>query len=94
VGKYVKVNEQWFHVIGVVGPQLSAQTPLAGLAAQDLNNLIYVPLYAAMLRLEDTYSELRDEIDGIYLHLDARDDSFHDGGGGAQHPDRIAPQRR
>jgi putative ABC transport system permease protein len=76
VGKYVKVNEQWFHVIGVVGPQLSAQTPLAGLPAQDLNNLIYVPLYAAMLRLEDTYSEVRDEIDGIYLHLDARTDSF------------------
>ncbi len=76
VGKYVKVNEQWFHVIGVVGPQLSAQTPLAGLPAQDLNNLIYVPLYAAMLRLEDTYSRVRDEIDGIYLHLDARTDSF------------------
>jgi putative ABC transport system permease protein len=76
VGKYVKVNEQWFHVIGVVGPQLSAQTPLAGLPSQDLNNLIYVPLYAAMLRLEGTYSEIRDEIDGIYLHLDARDDSF------------------
>jgi len=76
VGKYVKVNEQWFHVIGVVGPQLSAQTPLAGLPAQDLNNLIYIPLYAAMLRLEDTYSELRDEIDGIYLHLDSHTDSF------------------
>ncbi len=76
VGKYIKVNEQWFHVIGVAGPQLSAQTQLAGLPTQDLNNLIYVPLYAAMLRLEDTYSELQDEIDGIYLHLDARADSF------------------
>ncbi len=76
VGKYVKVNEQWFHVIGVVGPQLSSQTSLAGLPAQDLNNLIYVPLYSALLRLEDTYSELRDEIDGIYLHLDAHTDSF------------------
>jgi putative ABC transport system permease protein len=76
VGKYVKVNEQWFHVIGVLGPQLSSQTPVAGLPAQDLNNLIYVPLYAALLRLEDTYSEYHDEIDGIYLHLDARTDSF------------------
>ncbi len=76
VGKYVKVNEQWFHVIGVVGPQLSTQTPLAGLAAQDLNNLIYVPLYAAILRLEGGNSENEDEIDGIYLHLDAHTDSF------------------
>jgi putative ABC transport system permease protein len=76
VGKYIKVNEQWFHVIGVARPQLSAQTPLSGVPAQDLNNLIYVPLYAAMLRLEDTYSELRDEIDGIYLRLDAHTDSL------------------
>ncbi len=76
VGQHVKVNEQWFHVIGVVGPQLSVQTPVAGLPTQDLNNLIYVPLYAALLRLEDTYSELRDEIDGIYLHLNDAADSF------------------
>ena len=76
VGQYVKVNEQWLHVIGVVGPQLSAQTPLAGLQAQDLNNLIYVPLYAAIFRLEDTYSEIKDEIDGIYLQLKSSGDSF------------------
>jgi len=70
IGKYVKVNEQWFRVIGVVGPQLSAQTEVAGIPAQDRNNLIYVPLYSAIFRLEDTYSELKDEIDGIYLQLD------------------------
>jgi putative ABC transport system permease protein len=76
VGQYVKVNEQWFHVVGVVGPQLSAQTPLAGLQAQDLNNLIYVPLYAAIFRLEDRYSRTKDEIDGIYLQLKSAGDSF------------------
>jgi len=76
VGQYIKVNEQWFHVIGVVGPQLSAQTPLAGLQAQDLNNLIYVPLYAAIFRLEDTYSRIKDEIDGIYLQLKSSGDSL------------------
>jgi putative ABC transport system permease protein len=70
VGQYVKVNDQWFHVIGVVGPQLSSQTEVAGIPTQDLNNLIYVPLNAAIFRLEDTYSEMRDEIDGIYLRLD------------------------
>ncbi len=69
IGQYVKVNEQWFRVIGVVGPQLSSQTEIAGLSAQDLNNLIYVPLYAAVDRLEDTYSQVKDEIDGIYLRL-------------------------
>ena len=69
IGQYVKVNEQWFRVIGVVGPQLSAQTETAGIPSQDTNNLMYVPLSAATLRLEDTYSSLRDEIDGIYLRL-------------------------
>lgn len=74
IGKYIKVNEQWFHVIGVVGPQLSAQTEVAGIPAQDRNNLIYVPLYSAIFRLEDTYSDLKDEIDGIYLRLDSATD--------------------
>ena len=74
VGQYVKVNEQWFHVIGVVGPQLSSETEVAGIPAQDLNKLIYVPLYAAIFRLEDNYSRFRDEIDGIYLRLSASTD--------------------
>jgi putative ABC transport system permease protein len=69
IGQYLKVNEQWFHVIGVVGPLLSSQTEITGIPSQDLNNLIYVPLNAATLRLEDTYSDARDEIDGIYLRL-------------------------
>jgi putative ABC transport system permease protein len=70
IGQYVKVNEQWFHVIGVVGPQLSAQSDVAGIPAQDRNNLIYVPLYSAIFRLEDSYSDLKDEIDGVYLQMD------------------------
>jgi len=69
VGRYVKVNDQWFRVIGVAGPQLTVQTDVAGLPAQDRNNLIYVPLYAAIFRLEDSQSQYKDEIDGIYLQL-------------------------
>jgi putative ABC transport system permease protein len=69
IGQYVKVNEQWFRVIGVVGPQVSSQTDVAGIPAQDRNNLIYIPVAAAILRLEDSYSRFKDEIDGIYLQL-------------------------
>ncbi len=69
IDQYLKVNEQWFRVIGVAGPQLSSRTEVAGLPAQDLNNIVYVPLNAAILRLEDSYSNVRDEIDGIYLNL-------------------------
>jgi putative ABC transport system permease protein len=71
LGRFVKVNEQWFRVIGVAGAQAVVQGDVAGLPAQDRNNLIYVPTGAAMFRLEDTYSELRDEIDGVYLRLKA-----------------------
>jgi putative ABC transport system permease protein len=69
IGKYVKVNEVWFRVIGMVGPQVSSQTDVAGIPAQDRNNLIYVPVGAAILRLEDSYSRFKDEIDGIYLQM-------------------------
>jgi putative ABC transport system permease protein len=69
IGQHVKVNEQWFQVIGVAGPQLTVQTDIAGLPAQDRNSLIYVPLHAAIFRLEDGQSRMRDEIDGIYLQL-------------------------
>ena len=69
VGQYVKLNQQWFEVVGVASPQLSSQTEVAGVPSQDLNNVVYVPLKAALLRLEDSYSNVRDEIDGIYLHL-------------------------
>jgi putative ABC transport system permease protein len=69
LGRFVKINEQWFRVIGLAAAQAVAQTDLAGLPAQDRNNLIYMPIGAAMFRLEDTYSELRDEIDGVYLRL-------------------------
>ena len=69
IGEFVKANEQWFRVIGVVSPQLSADTAVAGLPAVDVNNAIYIPLQSAMERLEDSYSDVRDEIDGIYLQL-------------------------
>jgi putative ABC transport system permease protein len=69
IDQYVKVNEQWFRVIGVASPQLSSHTEVAGVPTQDSNDIIYVPLNAAILRLEDSYSDVRDEIDGIYLRL-------------------------
>jgi putative ABC transport system permease protein len=69
IGQYVKVNDQWFRVIGIVSPQLSAQTDVAGVPSADSNNIIYVPFRAAILRLQDSYSDVRDEIDGIYLNL-------------------------
>jgi putative ABC transport system permease protein len=74
VGRFIKVNEQWFAVVGVIAPQAVARGEIAGVPAQDRNNLIYVPATAALLRLEDNYSQFRDEIDGAYLRLRSADD--------------------
>ncbi len=69
IGQYIKANETWFRVIGVASPQLSSQTEVAGVPTQDLNNTMYIPLNSALLRMEDNYSDVRDEIDGIYLNI-------------------------
>ncbi len=70
VGRYVKTNQQWFTVVGVAGPEATAQADVAGVPAQDRNNVIYVPLMSAILRLEDALSWQKDEIDGIYLQFE------------------------
>ncbi|MGE5358750.1 MAG: ABC transporter permease [Bacteroidales bacterium] len=77
IGGMVKVNEQWFRVIGELAPQMSVEgNAPGGLPAQDRNNVIYVPLTAAVLRFEDSNSRLKDEIDGIYLQLAPTADSL------------------
>ena len=59
IDQYVKVNEQWFRVIGVASPNLVHGRRVSGVPTQDLNNIIYVPLNAAILRLEDSYSDVQ-----------------------------------
>jgi putative ABC transport system permease protein len=75
VGEHVKVNEQWFRVVGVAGPQMSSPGGVEGLPAEDRNQLIYIPLWAAILRLENSTSGFRDEIDGLYLQLASANES-------------------
>lgn len=69
VGESVKIQEQWFRIIGVLGNQLTAQSELTGMKMQDLNNLIYVPINSMIYRLQGARSYLKDEIDSIYLQL-------------------------
>jgi putative ABC transport system permease protein len=69
VGKYVKLDEQWFRVIGVASPQLSVLTEVPGVPAEDANNLIYAPLNSVLFRVADSQNFFKDEIDGIYLQL-------------------------
>ncbi len=44
VGKSVKVEDQWFEVIGVMEPKALFTETVGELASRDLNNDIYIPL--------------------------------------------------
>jgi len=78
VGEYVKLNDQWCHVIGIAAPQMAPQSEISGVRTEDMNNLIYAPLNSVRYRLEDSQSRLKDEIDGMYLHLASTDTSTTD----------------
>lgn len=68
-GKYIKVNDTWLQVIGVLAGQSAADSEVEGLEATDRNNLILAPLNTVMRRFEDNNSYLHDEIDGIYIRI-------------------------
>jgi putative ABC transport system permease protein len=78
VGEYIKLNEMWCHVIGIAGPQLAPESDVSGVRTEDVNNLVYAPLNSVLYRLEDSQSWLKDEIDGLYLHLASTDTSLTD----------------
>jgi putative ABC transport system permease protein len=75
VGKYVKVNDTWLQVIGILAQQATADTDVEGLEVVDRNNLIIAPLNTVMRRFEDNNSYLKDEIDGIYVKVNQGTDS-------------------
>jgi putative ABC transport system permease protein len=75
IGKYVKINDVWLQVIGVLTPQASGDTDVEGVQALNRNNLVIAPLNTVMRRFEDNTSWLKDEIDGIYMKVTSGTDS-------------------
>jgi putative ABC transport system permease protein len=76
VGKYVKVNDTWLQVIGVMKPQAEGDSDMEGVQAMSRNNLVIAPLNTVMRRFEDATSYLRDEIDGMYMKVKPGVDSI------------------
>jgi putative ABC transport system permease protein len=76
VGEYVKVNEVWLQVVGVLASQASADTEMDSLEVASANNLVIAPLNTVMRRFEDSNSYLKDEIDGIYIRVTPGTDSI------------------
>ena len=76
LGKFVKVNDTWLEVIGVLGEQIMAASTNSGGTMQDLNNIVYIPLNTYEYRFYDQSSSMKDELDGIEIRLKENSDSI------------------
>jgi putative ABC transport system permease protein len=76
VGQFVKVNETWLEVVGVLREQLMAGAQSSGSGMQDVNNIIYIPLNSMQYRFWDQSASMKDDLDGIELRLNASADSI------------------
>ncbi|HEY2015808.1 MAG TPA: ABC transporter permease [Bryobacteraceae bacterium] len=76
LGKFVKVNDTWLEVIGVLSEQLMAGAQSAGGAMPDVNNIVYIPLNTFQYRYWDQSANMKDDLDGIDLRLRPETDSI------------------
>ncbi|MGN6593415.1 MAG: ABC transporter permease [Terriglobales bacterium] len=70
VGKYIKVNDTWLRVSGVLDEQLGAAD-----ASRDWNNVIYVPINTFDYRFYDNSFSQKDDLDGVDMSLKPNVDS-------------------
>ncbi|HXA06538.1 MAG TPA: ABC transporter permease [Bryobacteraceae bacterium] len=75
VGKFVKANDTWLQVVGVLGRQLSSGSTVSGGQVQDKNNVIYTPLTSLQYRFWDN-NWFKDDLDGIDMRLKPGADSI------------------
>jgi putative ABC transport system permease protein len=75
-GKFVKVNDAWLEVVGVLREQLMAGSTNSGGTMQDPNNIVYIPLNTFQYRFYDQSSQMKDDLDGIEIRLKANADSI------------------
>lgn len=74
-GKFIKVNDTWLEVVGVLNEQLMAGASSNGGAMQDINNIVYIPLNTFQYRFWDTSASQKDDLDGIEIRLKPEIDS-------------------
>lgn len=67
-GQFVKVNDTWLEVVGVLGERIPGPQDVSA-NARDVNNVVYIPLNTFQYRYWDRTSNNKDELDGIDLRL-------------------------
>jgi putative ABC transport system permease protein len=75
LGKFVKVNDTWLEVIGVLSSSIAGASQSSGSQLQDVNNRIYIPLNTFQYRYWDSSSFMKDDLDGVDLRLKTGADS-------------------
>lgn len=74
-GNYIKLNDSWVRVVGVLKEQITSSS---GAQSIDPNYVVYVPLNTFQYRFYDpTAGFLKDELDGIDIRMSAAADSIH-----------------
>jgi putative ABC transport system permease protein len=76
VGKFVKMNDTWLEVIGVLNEQVKSSGQSKGGEMEDVNNIVYIPFNTFQYRFWDMSSYLKDELDGIDIRLKLGADSI------------------
>ncbi|MBV9265430.1 MAG: ABC transporter permease [Acidobacteriaceae bacterium] len=72
-GKFVKVDDSWLRVVGVLQHQVASSS---GAQAQDPNDVIYIPINTFTYRFWDiTAGFLKDDLDGVDVQLAPGTDS-------------------
>ena len=71
--QFVKVNDTWLQVVGVLKEQISSGSGTA--QSQDPNAVIYIPLNTFKYRFFDRGGSFKDELDGVDMRLKAGADS-------------------
>jgi putative ABC transport system permease protein len=74
-GKYIKVNDTWLEVVGVLHEQVGAGGQSSGGKMLDVNNIVYIPFNTFQYRYWDQGFSMKDELDGIEMRLKADTDS-------------------
>jgi putative ABC transport system permease protein len=75
MGKFVKVNDTWLQVVGVLAEQIMAGSQNSGAGMQDLNNVVFIPLNTMQYRYWDQTNNMKDELDGVDVRLQTGADS-------------------
>jgi putative ABC transport system permease protein len=75
LGKFLKVNDTWLEVVGVLEQQLTASPQSEGGSLPDIDNIVYIPVNTFEFRLWDRGAGLKDELEGVEMRLTEKADS-------------------